>query len=377
MDFVGPSDGLLHQLRVRLGVGLGVLFLVGPASDLARADLGAARTAGLAFGLALFVCLYLLLLPPAARLVALGSRAVQWALAALAAIPVALLLAGAPTSFAALFVYFVAAAGLVLRPRQAVVVIAATAAGVAVGAALESESVSASASTTLTVLAIGLMMVAFARKIQANRELRDAREELAQLAVSEERLRIARDLHDLLGHSLSVVAVKSELAARLLERDPHGAAAELDDIRAVSRQALGEVREVVQGYRRLALPDALDGAKAALAAAGIDCELEGRADQLPHAVEGVIAWAVREGTTNFVRHSSARACTIRVQADGASAAVEVVDDGDAAPERARGGSGLLGLAERAEKVRGRLEAGARADGRPGFRLRLTVPLAQS
>ena len=111
-------------------------------------------------------------------------------------------------------------------------------------------------------------MTAFGRLARANRELRTTREELARLAVSEERLRIARDLHDLLGHSLSVIAIKTELARRLLERDPDRAAAELDDIQAVTREALAEVREAVQGYRRLALADALDGARKALTAAG-------------------------------------------------------------------------------------------------------------
>ena len=136
-------------------------------------------------------------------------------------------------------------------------------------------------SLTVTILAIGAMMAAFARKIAANRELHEAREELAELAVSEERLRIARDMHDLLGHSLSVIALKSELAARLLEHDPARAAGELEDIQTVTRQALAEVREAVQGYRRQALADALERARAALGAAGIDCELDGTPVGLP------------------------------------------------------------------------------------------------
>ena len=102
-------------------------------------------------------------------------------------------------------------------------------------------------------------MTAFGRVARANRELQATREELARLAVTEERLRIARDLHDLLGHSLSVIALKSELARRLVERDPDRAVAELDDIQAVTREALAEVRAAVQGYRRLALAEALDG----------------------------------------------------------------------------------------------------------------------
>jgi two-component system sensor histidine kinase DesK len=221
-------------------------------------------------------------------------------------------------------------------------------------------------------VSIGILMTAFGRIARANRELHETREELARLAVSEERLRIARDLHDLLGHSLSVIALKSELAGKLVEREPARAAAELDDIQAVTRTALAEVREAVQGYRRLALAEALESAQTALAAAGIDCDLADTDVTLPAEVDAVLAWAVREGTTNVIRHSHAMHCAIRVRADGDRAALEIEDDGSAAPTVSRG-SGLSGLRERAERVRGELEAGARPEG--GFRLRLTVPLA--
>ncbi len=215
------------------------------------------------------------------------------------------------------------------------------------------------------------MMAAFGRQAQANRELRAAREELARAAVDEERLRIARDLHDLLGHTLSVIALKSELAAKLVERDPARARAELADVQEVTRQALGEVREAVQGYRRLGLAEAVDGARAALSAAGIDCRFDIAAAPLPDEVENVLAWAVREATTNVVRHSNARACVIRVQAEADRVELAVDDDGSMARAAGRG-AGLTGLAERAERLQGTLEAGARPEG--GFRLRLTVPL---
>jgi two-component system sensor histidine kinase DesK len=191
------------------------------------------------------------------------------------------------------------------------------------------------------------------------------------LAVSEERLRIARDVHDLLGHSLSVIALKSELARKLVEREPGRAAAELDDIQSVSRKALGDVREAVQGYRQLGLAEALESARRALTAAGIDCDLTEADVTLPADVDAVLAWAVREGTTNVIRHSHALHCAIRVRAEAQRAAVEIEDDGDAQPALEQG-TGLSGLRERAERVRGELEAGARPDG--GFRLRLTVPL---
>lgn len=370
-----------HVLRVRAGVTLGMLFLIGPVSDLAGANLSTPRltlvcTAGVAFAAG-----YLSLLPPAQWVYrALGCNFGIIGVATLALLTSVALAAGAPHSFVALYVYVAAAAGMLLPGKRAAATILLVAAGVAIGSAADSTSLSASGSLVLTILAIGGMTSAFARKIQANRELEDAREELANLAVSEERLRIARDLHDLLGHSLSVISLKSELAAKLLDRDSKLAAAELADVQAIARQALGEVREAVQGYRQLALDQAVDSARRQLEAAGIDLQVEADAQPLPLEVESVLAWAVREGATNVVRHSGASACTIRVQAEPDRAALEIEDDGSRTSSAATvatttSGSGLLGLAERAKSVHGILETGGRPEG--GFRMRLTVPLRAS
>jgi two-component system, NarL family, sensor histidine kinase DesK len=361
-----------RRTRARIGVLLGLLFLTGPIVDLSRQSLGAAHTAFLLFGLGVFVALYLSLLPPSAWVTRLGPKAALLVLALLPAIAIVLLAAGAPTSFGALFVYFVAAAGLRLPARAAIVVTLVTALAVGVAGSIHGDSGSAVAATVLTIVSIGVLMTAFGRIARANRELHATREELARLAVSEERLRIARDLHDLLGHSLSVIALKSELARKLLERDPKRAAAELDDIQSVSRTALTEVRDAVQGYRRLALAEALETAEAALTAAGIDCDLTDADVALPADVDAVLAWAVREGTTNVIRHSGALHCAIRVVTDAERAAVEIEDDGHGRPSTDRG-SGLSGLRERARRLRGELEAGVAPGG--GFRLRLTVPLA--
>jgi two-component system, NarL family, sensor histidine kinase DesK len=145
-------------------------------------------------------------------------------------------------------------------------------------------------------------------------------------------------------------------------------------VQEVTRHALAEVREAVHGYRRLALTDAVDGARTALAAAGIDCRVEGGAGTLPDEVEDVLAWAVREATTNVVRHSDARTCSITLQSTDGAVELEVADDGSTRPA-GDGGAGLRGLAERAEKLRGTLEVGARRAG--GFRVKLTVPLPAS
>ncbi len=190
----------------------------------------------------------------------------------------------------------------------------------------------------------------------------------------EERARFARDLHDLLGHSLSVIAVKAELAERLLERDPARAAAHVADVKTVAREALGEVRDAVSGYRRPTLSSELEGARIALEAAGIEARLEAADVDLPADVEAVLAWAVREGTTNIVRHSGARSCRIAVRPGPADVSAEVVDDGDAHASDGNGngtGNGLAGLRERAASVAGSVEAGPVAEG--GFRLCVTVP----
>ena len=215
-------------------------------------------------------------------------------------------------------------------------------------------------------------MTSFGSHARTIRELHAAREELADLAVGEERLRIARDLHDLLGQSLSIVALKSDLADRLVDSDPAAAHAELADVRRCSRQALAEMRAAVHGYRRLAFSEALGSAHAALSAAGIELRVDGTPQELPDEVETVLAWALREATTNVLRHSGAHACEVTVETGDEEVALQVDDDGAAAPSASDRGTGLAGLAERARRLDGTLEAGARPGG--GYRLRLRVPL---
>jgi len=372
--FDQERGGQPRRLVTHAGVGLGLLYLIGPVSDLVDSSLSPARLALIWIGLAVFVFVYWSLLPPASWIL---RRGYGWILGMLALLPLIaglMLLLGAPSSFTSLFVYVVAASGILLPARPALGVIAATALGIAIGGAATGAKGSDIAVWVLTIVSIGALMAAFGRIARGNRELRAAREELATLAVTDERLRIARDLHDLLGHSLSVIALKSELATKLVHRDADRAAAEVADIQTVARQALAEVREAVQGYRSLGLHEALDGARAALTAAGIDCRLEDDHADLPPHVESVLAWAVREGTTNVVRHSHADTCSIRVHTNRDTAAVEVEDDGAAATNGTRPGSGLVGLRERARAARGTVEAGPRHEG--GFRLRVTVPLAE-
>jgi two-component system sensor histidine kinase DesK len=198
---------------------------------------------------------------------------------------------------------------------------------------------------------------------------------VARLAVAEERERFARDLHDLLGHSLSVIALKAELAGRLLPHQPQQAADHVAELESVAREALAEVREAVSGYRQPTLAGELAGARMALEAAGIETRVRTPAAELPPDVEAVLAWAVREGTTNVIRHSGAQRCTIALAGgrDGSGASLEISDDGRGADGDGGNGNGLAGLRERAALLAGHVETGRRRDG--GFRLRVTVPLA--
>ncbi len=227
---------------------------------------------------------------------------------------------------------------------------------------------------------VGLLMVLMSDLRARNRELTEARAELAETAVIRERERFARDLHDLLGHTLSVIALKAELAGRLLPDRPLEAANEVAEVEQVARQALGEVRQTVSGYHQPTLDGELAGARMALAAAGIESQVQRPSVAFDPEVEAVLAWAVREGATNVIRHSGARHCTVKVSAPLGGAEVEVLDDGgggdanglSALSVNGGGGHGLDGLRERAESLRGRIEAGARPDG--GYRLSVLVPV---
>ncbi|MFC7742829.1 sensor histidine kinase [Nocardiopsis composta] len=198
------------------------------------------------------------------------------------------------------------------------------------------------------------------------------REAQTRLAVSEERLRFARDMHDLLGHSLSGIAVKSELAARLAERDPARAAAEMRQVQGSAR-ALREVRMAVSGYRRIDLAEELNNVRGVLVAAGARCDVSGRAEDVPAELRTLAAWVVREAGTNVVRHSAANRCDITLRRGERTVTVEVYNDGVAAGPEPRRGNGVTGLAERVAAVGGSLSASR--SGADGFLLRAVLPVA--
>jgi two-component system sensor histidine kinase DesK len=242
----------------------------------------------------------------------------------------------------------------------------------------------------LPVVLIGLAMMGFRMQLVLMHELAQARETVAKLATNEERLRLARDMHDLTGQSLSMITLKSELAAKRLTRLPASAErdailTELGDVSRVSRQTLHDIREAVSGYRRPTLAIEVITARSALEAAGIQLddapELTMRSGTFDPDAEAVLAWCLREAVTNVVRHSRARHCRLRLTERTGEVSLEVTDDGrgfsgpakDSA-QAAATGSGLRGISERLSAAGGHLSLGQGDNGR-GFRLTATVPAA--
>ncbi|MBX6383171.1 MAG: sensor histidine kinase [Microbispora sp.] len=207
-------------------------------------------------------------------------------------------------------------------------------------------------------------------------EAHAGREARARLAVAEERLRFARDLHDLVGHRLSAIAVKSEVAVRLSAADVDAAREEMSAVRGLARTALREVREAVSGYRRLDLTTELGAVRGVLQAAGVSCHLHLPYREVPDGVAPVFAWVVREAVTNVLRHSTASRCDIFLRHSDEEAVLEVRNDGVAtAPsgDTAGGaGNGLAGLTERMAEIGGTLTA--RPTGSGEFVLRAVAPL---
>jgi two-component system, NarL family, sensor histidine kinase DesK len=390
-----PGDDLDRSvsgmLRLR-GVIIGVLvtvFLALPAVALFRKQGLSGDAAFLVPGTASFIVLvdrWLLVNRPEPGQHPRRETAAVWVIVLLGA---ALFAVGQMSWLIALAVAAAAAGRFAARQPRAVGGVAlCSAAGVAVSVWHNFDYGALLAAVAVPLLG-GLFAYSAERRNVLIFKLKEAQAELARTAVAEERLRISRDLHDLLGHSLSVIALKSELAGRMIETDPQRAAREISELETVARRSLAEVRQAVTGYRQPSLAAELAAARRMLASAGIDCRADAPGSyDLPPEVDALLAWTVREGSTNIVRHSGAQHAGIRVTMTGASASAELTDDG-AGPPAGRGtfaggqaggpaaaagpaGSGLAGLAERAARLGGTLQAGAGARG--GFRVRVTVPL---
>jgi two-component system sensor histidine kinase DesK len=218
-----------------------------------------------------------------------------------------------------------------------------------------------------SVIVGAVIIQLYSRKRLTDALLR-AQDEVERLARVAERERIARDLHDLLGHTLSVIVLKSELASRLFNRDPDRAQNEIREVESISRDALAQVRAAVRGYRLAGLEGELRNARTALEAAGVELETAVEPPALTSAQETVFAFALREGVTNVVRHSQASLCRLTLRQSGEFCELEVADNGCGGPMVE--GAGLKGMRERAQAIGGAVEY----DGSRGASLRVRVPV---
>ncbi len=304
-----------------------------------------------------------------------GDRQVLTLIAAMVALAVA---GSLVNSGAAVFVIYASAVAARLEPvRRAVLVIAGLVGAVGlmfvISPVPSPYRLATFAPALIFTIVIGAASIVDAERARARRRLRLADEEIERLAALAERARIARDLHDLLGHTLSVIVLKAELAGKLIALDAERAAPEIADIERISREALSEVRSAVTGYRASGLEAELIGARRALGAARVDVRIEADVPALPAELESALALAVRESVTNIVRHAHAQHARIKVGVAGDEVVLVVSDDGTGA--RAPEGSGLTGMRERISALDGSvLVDGGVVDGGMGTQVRVVLPL---
>lgn len=367
---------LIQPVAELFGHGHGVLWIVG--------------------GLAIAVAFCLIYVPIVVNVDRWPDRARAGLAALILLAAVACLVYG--KSWTPLWIYVSAAGGIVLAAtttrRRAMLGVVAITGCYALFCWITHLDIGTFLAVLLPVLLIGLAMIGFRMQIVLMHELAQARGTVAKLAANEERLRLARDMHDLTGQSLSMITLKSELAAKRLAKLPSSAErdavlTELGDIGRVSRQTLHDIREAVSGYRRPTLAIEVITARNALEAAGIglddDDELTLRSGTFDPDAEAVLAWCLREAVTNVIRHSGARHCRIRLLERPGEVSLEVTDDGrgfagpddqdPAGPEYepdSPNGSGLHGVSERLSAVGGSLSLGPAPPGH-GFRLIAAVP----
>ncbi|MFF3439345.1 sensor histidine kinase [Streptosporangium sp. NPDC002721] len=364
----GGTDESPSRLRRLAGISIGLVYLCFPVLEIVTGEVTGDRALWGGAGLAVFVCLYTAtVLSP--RNFGDPTPLTYWLLGAttLLGVGLAVALGG---GWLTLPIYMTVVYSMALRPRLSVAGVLAMVVTVVLVGLLRGNDPGGTLVLVFQVLTLGALFMGVRNTRMLVVRLRQAQEEVARLAASEERLRIARDLHDLLGHSLSLIVLKSELAGRLAENGSERAVAEIRDIESVARQALVEVRDAVTGYRQRGLSGELDGARAALEAAGTRATIRLAGTPPPGTLDELLGWAVREGVTNVVRHARATRCEIEVTVGGEAATLDIVDDGRGAAPYGPG-SGLTGLTERVRAAGGTVSAGPRET---GFALRVSVPL---
>ena len=268
------------------------------------------------------------------------------------------------------FAYAGGTVGFLGRPSWSLTALAIIVAAIGIEAQVFDLSVGFWASTTLFTIIFGGYCIHWSQMNKTNEQLRRKQSEIERLAKIAERERIARDLHDLLGHTLSVSVLKARLAAKLISRDPDAAQREVDEIERISRGALEQVREAVQGYRSAGLVEELDNARSALATANIEAsfDVDDQATKAPSRVDNVLAMALREAVTNAIRHAGCSRCEIElVKADDA-VVLRIGDNG--AGGAFVEGAGLCGMRERVEALGGSVQL----DGMSGTSVRVRLPI---
>ncbi|MFC3503688.1 sensor histidine kinase [Micromonospora krabiensis] len=376
MPGAAPAAGPAARSRRRRGLllvaahSLWLWLLLPPAAAITRGQIDHAPTA--AVGLAVFALLYLALVAvPVAELpVRPALHHAGLVLLALLGVGLGLAYAGESNGWLTLQMY-VCSAGAVglLRVGWGFGWVGGSVAAVLVVGAVRRVPADDIAQVALITLLAGAMTLAFARVARLLDELRRTQRELARTVVERERLRFAKDLHDLLGHTLSLVVVKAEVVRRLAPTDPDRAAAEAADIERIGRTALTEVREAVTGYREHGFGRELDNARSALADVGITVTVRESGHPLDVEADDAFRWVLREGITNVLRHSGAARCDIEVSTDDGGSVLTVRDDGIGG--RPEPGNGLRGLTERVEQAGGTLHVGPARGG--GLLLTARVP----
>ena len=360
-----PAGFRGYRLLAARSIVIAYLFYVVQA--IGQNSRGTSAVAGYAILAAFAVCWLVIPLPTSLLIPAVPAR-LFWVLYAVMA---GLFIAELPFAHALAFIMAV----LITIPtvarfgiRSAPVVVALTAAALVVPVAISSWHVSLTTAwddaAPVAIPVAALITIAVQRTLINSHELAEARADLARLAAEQERFRIARDLHDLLGHSLTTITVKASLAARLGPSEHDRAAREMAEVEQLTRQALDEVRAAVASYRELTLAGELATGRQLLRAAGITADFPRAVDDVNPEHQELFGWVVREGLTNIVRHSRATACAVRLSAS----AIEITDNGvgGAAPA----GNGLTGLRERVTAAGGSIDAGP---ARPsGWRLRVSL-----
>jgi two-component system sensor histidine kinase DesK len=324
-----------------------LLQVVGATADDSK---GAAAVAGYAIVVAFCAC-YLFILPACWR----AAARPFWALyAALVAFWVAELPFARADAFV-MCVFIVAVTVARLGGRSAPVVVALTLMALLLPVAVPSWhdgiKTAINNGTAISIPITALAMFGFFQVMRGNRALAEARSEVARLAAENERARIARDLHDLLGHSLTTITVKAALARRLGPSDPARALQEIGEVEALARRSLADVRAAVANYREVTLAGELATGKELLRAAGIAADLPTAVDVVDPRHQELFGWVLREGLTNVVRHAHATSCAVRLS----MSSVEIVDDGIGGTPLANGG--LAGLRQRVTAAGGLVDAG--------------------